>query len=153
MPAMLQEVSYLAFPQYHLVAGSWNPFCASAFLTCCDLLADGQCHLSSAQGLAWQSSLCLASLAKSIRKHYAKLPAYHPPNYGAVAWLPIQGYPYAAWKNIQEHRSAMWASGLFIYLTKKGQQVPPEEAKITYVGNLSSPWILEGSCSSKAVQN
>lgn len=38
-------------------------------------------------------------------------------------------------------------------LTKKEQQVSPEEAKIAYVGNLSSSWILEGSCFSKAIQN
>lgn len=87
----------------------WNLFCASVLLACCDLQADGHCHLSSAPSLAWQSSLCLASLAKSIRKHSAKLPAYHPPNCGTVAWPCIQGHPCAIWqlgntlKNTDQH--------------------------------------------------
>lgn len=75
----------------------WNLFCASVPPACCDLQADGHCHLSS------------ASLAKSIRKHFAKLPVHHPPNCGAVAWPCIQGHPCAIWqlgntfKNTDQH--------------------------------------------------
>lgn len=103
--------------------------------------------------LAWKSTLCFVSLAEFCRALCQALSS--PPS---QLWSPGLAscsvlYPchLAAWKQIEVHKSAVWAAGLFLYQTKgvRLMQVTPKKAKEGI--HRKCCLVLEGYCLSNEI--